>query len=1004
MARPRRALPLLLLCLALSGTGIRGNEGAWSIKKWDLEDGLPALAVTGLAQSEDGFIWLATRATLTRFDGVGFENFPSTLFMSGPPRGFRAMIQSRRGGLWLAADPNRIVYLGRGAPEVFDMPVEQPVHALAEDATGGLWISYVGGLVVSLKNGRTEVHSFSGDAAGGADPLAFATDQAGRFWFARNGAYGTVGDGKLTPVTTLPAGRPALAPASDGGLWLSAGPRLLKYVGGELREIGRLHPADDAAIERMIEDRNGSLWIGTVNHGLFRHSGERFESIATSDRRIDELLADHEGNIWIGSNGGGLERLQPQGILLEGTSSGLPVEMVQSVCEDTTGTLWAVAGNGTLQRRERDRWLPVTDDHGRFIEGVTCVTAAPDGSVWVASRRDSLLRWHRGRWENVGRTAGLTSRVIHLLFVSRSGEVWVGCDSPDLLYRRRHDTFAPVNLPHPARRFRAMVEDARGDIWVSGERVVFRIRGDQVFDESHHVEPVAKGIRSLFATADGSVWVGFGGGGLGRIRDGAFHRATTANGLADDRVSQLLDDGLGWFWIGSDRGLFKVAQKELAALFSGEASRVRSTYYGRNVGLPSLPAMFGEWPSNARTRDGRLWMPLRTGVAIVDPRRLPQDAGAPAVRLREIRVDGDAVASYGVSWNSPGGIDLARSAGELRLAPGHRRLEFDVTALTFRAPENVQFRYLLEGFDDDWIHGGTQRRVIYPRIPAGRYVFRASASNSDGGWNPVGASIGVHVSPFVWQTWWFRVLAIGSFTGLVAGFVRFWSHRRLRTRLRGLEQQVALDRERARIARDIHDDLGGSLTQIALLSDRALHESATSQPGVTHLGAISTRVQEGIRSLDEIVWAINPSNDTLEHLLDYIAQYAVDFLAVANIRCIVDIPVTLPARVVPAEARHGLFLAVKESLNNVVRHAAATEVTFRGVITPDSVHITLVDNGRGFNGVPHDAYSNGHRNLRQRMAESGGSYRVESAVGQGTTVHLHLGLGSATEKIRTNVP
>ncbi len=140
------------------------------------------------------------------------------------------------------------------------------------------------------------------------------------------------------------------------------------------------------------------------------------------------------------------------------------------------------------------------------------------------------------------------------------------------------------------------------------------------------------------------------------------------------------------------------------------------------------------------------------------------------------------------------------------------------------------------------------------------------------------------------------------------------------------------------------------------------------------------------------------------HVLDYIAQYAVDFLAVANIRCEVDIPVTLPARVVPADARHSLFLAVKETLNNVVRHAAATQVVFRGVITPDAVHITLIDNGRGFAGPPHDAYANGHRNLQQRMAEAGGSYEVESVVGQGTTARLHLRLAAAPAEIRTNVP
>jgi signal transduction histidine kinase/streptogramin lyase len=746
------------------------------------------------------------------------------------------------------------------------------------------------------------------------------------------------------------------------------------------------------------------LWIGTAAHGVFRYSGAKFENISTSDRRIDVLLADHEGNLWIGSNGGGLERLQPRAIQLETAAHGLSVEMVQSICEDASGKMWAVSSNGMLSQRVNDRWVAGRNETGKILDGLTCVAADADGAVWIGTRRAIVLRHHNGGWQTFGPTEGLRGRVVHALLAARSGDVWIGTDTPDTLHRLRRGALQIIQMPARARRYRAIVEDATGDLWVSGERVLVRISGDTVTDETQRIEHVAKGIRSLAATADGAIWVGFGGGGLARLKQDRLDRVTTAQGLADDRVSQLIDDGVGWFWIGSDRGLFKVAQGELDALFSGTASRVRSTHYSRNVGLPSLPAMFGEWPSSTRSRDGRLWMPLRTGLAVADPHRLPKDVGAPVVRLRQIHVDGELVAAYGAPWSRARGVDLADEPGELRLAPGHRRLEFDISALTFRAPENVQFRYQLENFDEGWLHGGTQRRVSYSRIPAGRYIFRASACNSDGLWNPAGVGIAIHVAPFVWHTWWFRTLVLCAFTVLVVALVRVWSHRRLQARLRGLEQQVALDRERTRIARDIHDDLGGSLTQIALLSDRALHDTGVRDSGAPHLIAISSRVQEGIRSLDEIVWAINPSNDTLEHLLDYIAQYAVDFLRVANINCEVDIPVTLPQRVVPADARHSLFLAVKETLNNVVRHAGATYVRFQGVITPDSVQITIRDNGRGFAGLPHDAYANGHRNLQQRMQEAGGSYLVESALGRGTITILTLQVEAARFPIRTNIP
>jgi signal transduction histidine kinase len=385
-------------------------------------------------------------------------------------------------------------------------------------------------------------------------------------------------------------------------------------------------------------------------------------------------------------------------------------------------------------------------------------------------------------------------------------------------------------------------------------------------------------------------------------------------------------------------------------------------------------------------------MPLRTGLAVISPQHLPRDTAAPAVRMMQVAVDGQIRAAYHVPWAERHGVDLRDNGAALNLPPGHRRLDFAFTAPTFRSPENVQFRYRLDGQDDDWVAAGNKRTASYARLPAGSYRFRVSATNADGVWNETGASVAFTVAPFVWQTWWFRSGAVGLFTISVIAAVRYGSYRRLRAKLKALEQQVALDRERTRIARDIHDDLGGSLTQIALLSDRALAEHGGLNGATEHVAGISARVREGIRSLDEIVWAINPSNDTLEHLLDYIGQHAVDFLRVAGIRCQVDLPMTVPARVVPADARHSLFLAVKESLNNIVRHARATEVVLQGSVGADALELTLRDNGCGFDGPPVDAYANGLRNLRQRMAEVGGVYEVRSAPGEGTTVHLTMRL------------
>ena len=325
----------------------------------------------------------------------------------------------------------------------------------------------------------------------------------------------------------------------------------------------------------------------------------------------------------------------------------------------------------------------------------------------------------------------------------------------------------------------------------------------------------------------------------------------------------------------------------------------------------------------------------------------------------------------------------------MRLPPRHHRLEFEFSALSFTAPENVHFRYRLEGFDDNWVEADTQhgeRRASYPQLPAGDYRFRVAACNSDGVWYELGEPLAFIVAPFLWQTWWFRAAAIMVFTFTVAAIVRYISFRRLHFKLKMLEQQAALDNERTRIARDLHDDLGGSLTQVSLLLDMAQRDLATPGKAGQSVQQCSTMMRQVTGSVDEIIWAINPRNDNARYLIDYISQFTVEFLYSANIPCRVDLPDRTPDRNISPEVRHNLFLVVKEALNNIAHHAHAGQVGLHVTATDEQIGIIIEDNGRGFTHAPDNASSDGLRNMRQRMEEINGQFRVESWPGTGTRV------------------
>ena len=266
------------------------------------------------------------------------------------------------------------------------------------------------------------------------------------------------------------------------------------------------------------------------------------------------------------------------------------------------------------------------------------------------------------------------------------------------------------------------------------------------------------------------------------------------------------------------------------------------------------------------------------------------------------------------------------------------------------------------------------------------------ACNNDGIWNEVPASLAIDLLPHFWQTNWFRALAGMLIVGGLAGSVRYLSVRHLKRRLASLERQQAVERERARIAKDIHDDLGSRLTQITLLSDRTQDGPASELQ--TSVRKISATAREMAQSLDEIVWAVNPQHDTLEGLVEYLSQAADDFLEDTSIRSRLRLPPNLPTCTVPADVRHQLFLAFKEALNNAVKHAGASEIQIELTAEPARFQIRIEDNGVGFDLASPRAGGNGLNNMRKRLEAIGGQFDLSSQLGQGTRITMAIPLNA----------
>lgn len=997
----KRILPglaLLAVLLLLSAVRASALSNDWFARAWQSDEGLPDNNVSGIAQTADGFLWVGTVGGLVRFDGTRFDEFSPLNVETVPSRGIRTLLLDKQGALWLSLDRGVVVRAGATSAKALTtadgLPNAQTL-VFAEDAEGAIWMAYGSRRNVAyIKDNHVVTLGAAEGVPSGQGWIA--ADSKGQLWLAKGGHLSVFRKGKFQPVIEYPqTGFVRVAAAKKGGVWIASASKVWRYrEGQELEAAGELPLG--CSISAILEDHTGALWLGTSANGLFRRTEAGIESMPSSHRQIECLFEGREGNIWVGTYGGGLNRLRPRAVELVGIEQGLPFESVRSVCQDTSGVMWATTQNGLLTHSDGTNWS-VLNQSTNWPGGIpACVARDPSGGIWIGTSDRGLVHYQNGEFKSWrGHVNGLATDNVHGILVASNGDLWLTFYSR--LQHMTNGVATTIGLPPDTRYLRALGEDASGNVWGgTSEGRLFCVRKGVLSDETEGVQGGALSIRCIYGTSDGSLWIGYAGGGLGRYKDGKFVRITTREGLHDNYISQVVADKMDRLWLAGNGGIFQVSMSELSRVADdiahGRKTRLRSVVYGRAEGLPSLQPDYDSIPAVSRAQDGRVWMAMRTGLAVVHTENIHDNPELPPVIVERVTVDGEPFAVY--DSKSPlrdpdlhDVADLREGHRTLDIKASYRRLEIDYTALSFRAPENVNFRYRLEGLEDEWTEAGTERKATYNHLSSGNYVFHVIACNNSGVWNDVGAKFHFTVLPFFWQRMSFQLTMLGLFTLCVIAIVRYVSFRRLRRQVALLEQQTLLHKERARIAKDIHDDLGANLTQIALLSELTRQDMAVPAKAGGHVEKISSTARQVMKSLDEIVWAVNPRNDTLPHLVDYLGQFTLDFLRGApGIRCRLDLPEHPPELNVPADIRHNLFLAVKEALNNIVKHAGANEVRLGVEVSDSKLRVTVTDNGHGFDQPPQDAWADGLRNMRQRLAEIGGECAIESRSGQGTTI------------------
>lgn len=985
----------ILICgpvvLSLHGAENAGDAVAshqsYAFDSFGMETGLPQTNVTTALQTRDGYLWVGTEGGLARFDGVRFVTFRKSNTPAFVDHSVNCLYEDREGNLWIgmekgliryregvferigfedvavtavAEDRSGCIWIGTtgsglnsyrdGKLTRYDREPAMPSHSvrcLFVDSSDRLWIGFKGGVgVVFCEQGA--FHYYDGGGLIDRDTFAICERPQGTLWFANNHGLYRLSDGVLSRFTkasglvSIQVGD--IRPARSGdGLWVADGG--LQHITDPGRfAIETIAGIPSRNIRNIFEDREGSLWLSAMAHGLIRVRRSSYSSVTTfggdlSESVVKSVSQDGQGNTWLAVQDGGVVQVAPDGAIrhytqTDGFSSSFPL----------------------------------------------VVFCARDGTVWV-SYSASLCVWRNGvvqTYHNI--------RAVHAIYEDRQGNLWLGAD--DYLMRRdKNGMIAPVEFEgRPVKAVQAFAEDGTGRIYLGTDA------GGLYTFEAGKIAPLAMKnagpigpVRALSVDREGRLWVGMKETGLGLLSDGQWSNPDALADAVAEHVSAIADDDDGRLWLATPAGVVWAPKDELIAVARG--ARVALKLHSAAIGddLRFNPGSSGTQPSVWKTPQGGILFATRRGVVAVDPRRVVINRVVPPVYVENVTIDGQS----------------AKTAGPITVPAGAREIVIDYAALSLVQPSQVFFKYRLGGYENEWVQAQTRRTAFYHNLPPGKYVFQVKACNNDGVWNEIGDGVALVQAPHFYQTWWFYSLILAAIAALGVGLNR-WSHRRLAFKLERLEQKQAMEKERRRIAKNLHDDLGASLTEIGFFAETT-RRKATSPEANAALEFLSQRVRGLAGSLDAVVWAANPANDYLDRLAVYLVEMFQDFLRMGSIRCRLDVAEDFPSHPLSPEERSNLFLMAKEATSNIVKHSGATEAWLRMKMEDGFFCLTIEDNGRGFDpSDPRIMERNGLTNMRSRVEELKGVFSLESTPGGGTRISLTLRFGGENGTPRRN--
>jgi ligand-binding sensor domain-containing protein len=985
-----------------------------AVQPFTIAQGLPSNTIHKIVRDSRGFLWFCTAEGLSRFDGLQFVNLG--LAQGLPGRVVWDLAQTRSGELWAATSGGlarlptsresrmEVLYPGSDARS-------RVVLAVKETSDGTIWVGTEGGLYYLRKESRQPARFDAGPSPElWSEPTVtvLEEDGSGNLWFGGFAGIGRICKNGRVDRWTPRSGFASYAVASllrdrDGTIWAGTEKGLCHMLAnpepGQVPVEGCYGHEDglpSAYTQSILRGTSGKLWVATLEGAAYAAPGKstplRFTAITTrqglSDNNIEALAEDVDGDLWLGAADDGVMKVSGDNITLFTADDGLADPNVVALFEDRKRRLYAVTRSRTelaINRFDAGRFTKIRPlfpaEAPALGRGFQQLALQDHSGAWWLATGDGLLRYASAgaapfsRMPEVQRRpTGPDGANVFRVYEDSHGDVWWSTSS------RIRNTLGRWNRASGGTEFftefqglptlrsnlpSAFVEDRNGVLWIGFEsQGLARRRSDGRFEyfDPQMGWPGGR-VRASYRDDKGRLWFGTSTG-LWRLDDPsavrpAFRRYTPQEGLSSSTVHSITGDRHGGIYVATGNGVDRLDPDSKVEHFS------------TSDGLPSgvVQAVYTD-------HQGNLWLATRHGVARLIPEPAREGSAAPAVLITTIKVRG---ADQPLS--AAGEADLTG----LMFGPTQDQIEFGFAALQFHSSEHLLYQYRLEGSrSTGWSAPSSSRAVNFSSLPPGSYRFEVRTALASAGI----AAVRFRILPPIWATWWFLTGTMVIVSACIYGFYRY--------RLR-----LVLEREhlRMRIATDLHDDIGSSLSQIAMLSDLARRsENGDVPPGP--LGEISGISRELVGTMSDIVWAVNPNNDWLSNLASRIRRFATDLLGARGIDLRFEGPAGSLDINTDAEVRRQVYLIFKEGIHNIARHSGASKVEIYLVLNGDTLFLQLTDNGKGFDPTA-DADGNGLPSMRKRAAHLGGKLRIVSQPGAGATLTLEARLKPRSPSILT---